>query len=427
MSDVSLPDWAECLLTQGPRYTILHGGRGSAKSMSVGTALPIRAAAEPLRVLCCREIQQSIQESVKSMLESRMRAMDLAGSFYDIQKSEINGANGSKFIFRGLSDITADSIKSLDDIDIVWVEEAQVLSQRSLDLLLPTIRKETSEIWMTLNPELDTDPVYTTFIEKPPANARVIQVNWNRNPFWNSALEAERLRSQADDPERYDHIWEGVPLSAASGAIYRVEMHALSVNNRIRPIAEDPALTTHAVFDLGVADLTSITIAQADISGLRVLAFHEDHGLALKDYSDWLRQNGWGHCTIWLPHDGRARSLHTGMSSESLMKSYGWNVQIVPSLPVETGIQNARAALKNAFVSDDNGCGVLLEHLRRYTRNKAGHPQHDEHSHAADSFRYTAIAMGHFKAAAERVAKQADLAARVKVIPTVNHWGSVNR
>src|SRR4051812_44887692 len=102
MSDVSLPDWAECLLTQGPRYTILHGGRGSAKSMSVGTALPIRAAAAPLRVLCCREIQQSIQESVKSMLESRMRAMDLAGSFYDIQKSEINGANGSKFIFRGL-------------------------------------------------------------------------------------------------------------------------------------------------------------------------------------------------------------------------------------------------------------------------------------------------------------------------------------
>jgi hypothetical protein len=116
----------------------------------------------------------------------------------------------------------------------------------------------------------------------------VIQVNWDRNPFWNAALEAERQRSKADDPDRYDHIWEGVPMAATDGAIYRKEMHALSVGNRIRPIAEDPALTTHAIFDLGVADLTSITIAQADISGLRVLAFHEDHGLSLKDYSEWM-------------------------------------------------------------------------------------------------------------------------------------------
>jgi phage terminase large subunit len=332
-------------------------------------------------------------------------------------------ANGSKFIFRGLSDVTADSIKSLDNIDIVWCEEAQALSQRSLDLLLPTIRKETSEIWMSMNPEMDTDPVYTTFIAKPPANARVIQVNWDKNPFWNAALEAERLRSKADDPDRYEHIWEGVPMAATDGAIYRKEMHALSVGNRIRPIAEDPALTTHAVFDLGVADLTSITIAQADISGLRVLAFHEDHGLSLKDYSDWLQQNGWGHVTVWLPHDGRARSLHTGMSSEALMRTYGWQVQIVPSLPVETGIQQSRAALKNAFFSD--GCDVLLEHLRRYSRNKAGHPQHDEHSHAADSFRYTCIAMTHFKNVAEQRIKKANLAQSVRIIPTVNHWAKV--
>jgi phage terminase large subunit len=382
----------------------------------------IRAASEPIRILCCREIQQSINESVKSMIESRIVAAGLS-SFFTIKNTEITAANGSKFIFRGLSDVTADSIKSLDNIDIVWCEEAQALSQRSLDLLLPTIRKETSEIWMSMNPEMDTDPVYTTFIAKPPANARVIQVNWDRNPFWNAALEAERQRSKADDPDRYDHIWEGVPMAATDGAIYRKEMHALSVGNRIRPIAEDPALTTHAIFDLGVADLTSITIAQADISGLRVLAFHEDHGLSLKDYSDWLQQNGWGHVTVWLPHDGRARSLHTGMSSEALMRSYGWQVQIVPSLPVETGIQQGRAALKNAFFSDE--CDVLLEHLRRYSRNKAGHPQHDEHSHAADSFRYTCIAMSHFKNVAEQRIKKANLAQSVRIIPTVNHWAKV--
>jgi phage terminase large subunit len=422
LSEISLPEWAECLLTPGPRYTIFHGGRGSGKSMAFGTSAVIRAASEPIRILCCREIQQSINESVKSMIESRIVAAGLS-SFFTIKNTEITAANGSKFIFRGLSDVTADSIKSLDNIDIVWCEEAQALSQRSLDLLLPTIRKETSEIWMSMNPEMDTDPVYTTFIAKPPANARVIQVNWDRNPFWNVALEAERLRSKADDPDRYEHIWEGVPMAATDGAIYRKEMHALSVGNRIRPIAEDPALTTHAIFDLGVADLTSITIAQADISGLRVLAFHEDHGLSLKDYSDWLQQNGWGHVTVWLPHDGRARSLHTGMSSEALMRSYGWQVQIVPSLPVETGIQQARAALKSAFISDE--CDLLLEHLRRYSRNKAGHPQHDEHSHAADSFRYTCIAMSHFKNVAEQRIKKANLAQSVRIIPTVNHWAKV--
>lgn len=422
MSEISLPEWAECLLTQGPRYTVLHGGRGSGKSMAFGTSLVIRAASEPLRILCCREIQQSINESVKSMIESRIAASGLS-SFFQVKNNEIVGMNGSKFIFRGLSDITADSIKSLDNIDIAWVEEAQALSQRSLDLLLPTIRKETSEIWMSMNPEMDTDPVYVTFIAKPPANARVVQVNWDKNPFWNTALEAERLRSKADDPDRYDHIWEGVPMAATDGAIYRKEMHALSVGNRIRAIAEDPVLTTHAIFDLGVADLTSITIAQADISGLRVLAFHEDHGLALKDYSDWLINNGWKHVTVWLPHDGRARSLHTGMSSEALMKSYGWPVQIVPMLPVETGIQTVRAALKTAFISDD--CDVLLEHLRRYARNKAGHPQHDEHSHAADSFRYTCIAMSQFKAVAEYRQKQTNLAASVRIIPTTNHWNRV--
>lgn len=392
--------------------------------MAFGTSAVIRAASEPIRILCCREIQQSINESVKSMIESRIVAAGLS-SFFTIKNTEITAANGSKFIFRGLSDVTADSIKSLDNIDIVWCEEAQALSQRSLDLLLPTIRKETSEIWMSMNPEMDTDPVYTTFIAKPPANARVIQVNWDKNPFWNAALEAERLRSKADDPDRYEHIWEGVPMAATDGAIYRKEMHALSVGNRIRPIAEDPALTTHAIFDLGVADLTSITIAQADISGLRVLAFHEDHGLSLKDYSDWLQQNGWGHVTVWLPHDGRARSLHTGMSSEALMRTYGWQVQIVPSMPVETGIQQARAALKNAFFSDGEDCNLLLEHLRRYSRNKAGHPQHDEHSHAADSFRYTCIAMTHFKNVAEQRIKKANLAQSVRIIPTVNHWAKV--
>ncbi|TCK87364.1 PBSX family phage terminase large subunit [Paraburkholderia sp. BL9I2N2] len=426
MSDVSLPDWAECLLTQGPRYTIFHGGRGSGKSMACATALVIRAASEPLRILCFREIQESIDESVKAIIEQRIKDCGLS-SFFNITKRDITGANGSKFIFRGLSDQTADSIKSLNDIDIAWGEEAQALSKESLQLFLPTIRKITSEIWFSMNPELDTDYVYTAFIQKRPADARIVEVNWDRNPFWNAAMEAERLRSKADDPEDYDHIWEGIPKSALSGAIYRREMHMLTTENRIRPLVADPTLGLHAIFDLGINDMMAVTVAQADISGARLVGYHEDKNYGIDHYCEWLKDTGRKDATIWLPHDGNARSVQTGLTTKRIVENLGWQVEIVPQIGVEPGIKRTRDMLKNAFISDAPDCAVMLEHMRRYTRAKSGHPKHDEHSNCADSVRYTAVAMDQFKNVSERKRHQKQMAAQVRVIPTQNHWGSVNR
>jgi phage terminase large subunit len=424
--DFALPDWAECLLTQGPRYTIFHGGRGSAKSMSVATALVLRAASAPLRILCFREIQESIDESVKAIIEQRIKDAGLE-YFFNITKREIAGQNGSKFIFRGLSDETNDSIKSLNDIDIAWGEEGQAISKDSLQKFLPTIRKDTSEIWFTLNPELDTDPVYTTFIQKRPANARIIEVNWDRNPFWNAAMEAERLRSKADDPDDYDHIWEGVPKSAIAGAIYRREMHMLATQNRIRPLVADPVLGLHAVFDLGINDMMAVTVAQADISGARLLDYHEDSNYGIDHYCEWLKDTGRKDAIIWLPHDGNARSVQTGLTTKRIVENLGWEVEIVPQIGVEPGIKMTRDLLKSAFVSDGPGCAVLVEHMRRYTRAKSGHPKHDEHSHCADSVRGVAVAMQQFKNVSERKRHQKAMAAQVRVIPTVTHWGNASR
>jgi phage terminase large subunit len=392
--------------------------------MACATALVIRAAAEPLRILCFREIQESIDESVKAIIEQRIKDCGLEG-FFTILKKEIVGQNGSKFIFRGLSDETATSIKSLNDIDIAWGEEAQAISKDSLDLFLPTIRKDTSEIWFSMNPELDTDPVYTTFIQKRPSNARIIEVNWDKNPFWNTAMEAERTRSETSDPDDYDHIWEGIPKSAVSGAIYRREMHVIATEGRIRPLLPDPVLGTHAVFDLGINDSMSVTIAQADISGLRVVGFHEDSNYAVEHYCEWLKDNGWKHSVIWLPHDGNARSVQTGLTTKQAVQKLGWQVETVPDIGVEPGIKKARTALKNAFFSDSEDVDELIEHLRRYTRAKSGHPKHDEHSHAADSFRYVAVAMEHFKNVSERKRNTAEAARNVRIIPTVNHWAKV--
>lgn len=424
MSEISLPDWAECLLSQGPRYTIFHGGRGSGKSMACATALVIRAAAEPLRILCFREIQESIDESVKAIIEQRIKDCGLEG-FFTILKKEIVGQNGSKFIFRGLSDETADSIKSLNDIDIAWGEEAQALSKESLQLFLPTIRKDTSEIWFSMNPELDTDYVYTAFIQKRPHNARIVEVNWDRNPFWNAAMEAERLRSKQDDPDDYDHVWEGVPKSAVAGAIYRREMHLLVTENRIRPLLADPTLGTHAIFDLGINDMMAVTVAQADISGARIVGYHEDSNYGIDHYCEWLKDTGRKDAVIWLPHDGNARSVQTGLTTRRSVENLGWQVEIVPEIGVEPGIKKTRNMLKNAFVSDSPDCAILVEHMRRYTRAKSGHPKHDEHSHCADSVRYTSVAMEHFKNVSERKRNTAEAARNVRIIPTVNHWAKV--
>jgi phage terminase large subunit len=394
--------------------------------MACATALVIRAAAEPLRILCFREIQESIDESVKAIIEQRIRDCGLDG-FFKITKQDITAPNGSKFIFRGLSDLTAASIKSLNDIDIAWGEEAQALSKVSLDLFLPTIRKDTSEIWFSMNPELDTDPVYTTFIQKRPTNARIIEVNWDKNPFWNAAMEAERQRSMADDPDDYDHIWEGVPKSSMAGAIYRREMHTIVTNNRIRPLLPDPTMTLHAIFDLGISetDLMTVNIAQADISGARILDYHEDNGYGIEHYLGWIKDSGYKDVTIWLPHDGNNRSVQTGITTKKVVELLGWQVEIVPSIGLEPGIKMTRNMLKNVFISDSPQCEQLVEHLRRYTRAKSGHPKHDMHSHCADGVRYLSIAMVHFKNVSERKRHTAELARNVRIIPTVNHWAKV--
>lgn len=392
--------------------------------MACATALVIRAAAEPLRILCFREIQESIDESVKAIIEQRIKDCGLEG-FFTILKKEIVGQNGSKFIFRGLSDETADSIKSLNDIDIAWGEEAQALSKESLQLFLPTIRKDTSEIWFSMNPELDTDYVYTAFIQKRPHNARIIEVNWDRNPFWNAAMEAERLRSQQDDPDDYDHVWEGVPKSAVAGAIYRREMHLLVTENRIRPLLADPTLGTHAIFDLGINDMMAVTVAQADISGARIVGYHEDSNYGIDHYCEWLKDTGRKDAVIWLPHDGNARSVQTGLTTRRSVENLGWQVEIVPEIGVEPGIKKTRNMLKNAFVSDSPDCAILVEHMRRYTRAKSGHPKHDEHSHCADSVRYTSVAMEHFKNVSERKRNAIEAARNVRIVPTVNHWNKV--
>jgi phage terminase large subunit len=385
-------------LFQPARYKILHGGRGSAKSWSIARALLIQAAQRPLRVLCTREVQRSLRDSVHKLLCDQIHALGL-GAFYDPQQAVIRAKNGSEFVFSGLLEHTIDSIKSFEGADIVWIEEGHAVSERSLRILIPTIRKTGSEIWVSMNPELDTDPAYVQFVLTPPPGAVVIELNWRDNPwFGETELAAERLRDQARMPKHeYDHVWEGKCLPAISGAIYSDEVAALIAGKRVCPVPYDPALKVHVIFDLGWSDAMAVGLVQRLHSQMRVIEYLEDTHKTLDWWSAELRQRRYNWGTLWLPHDGARGDYQTGKSAQQIMQGLGWDVRIVPNQPVEAGIRQARMMFPRALI-DSTKAARLVECLKRYRRHvpqqtqEPTRPVHDEYSHGADMWRYLAIA-----------------------------------
>ena len=202
----NLVDWAQPLL-QPNRYKCLWGGRGSGKSYAVADALLLIGLTRKIRVLCAREFQVSIKESVHALLKERIAALGLE-KFYRATLTEIVGANGSIFIFKGVK-MNVQSIKSMAGLTHLWLEEAQTISAESWQVLIPTIREEGSEVWVTFNPLNESDTVWQELVVKERGKAYVERVNWDRNPHFPSVLQDERVEMLATDPDAYQHIWEG--------------------------------------------------------------------------------------------------------------------------------------------------------------------------------------------------------------------------
>lgn len=379
------------------RYKVLYGGRGGAKSWGVARALLIQAANRPLRVLCAREFQNSIKESVHHLLESQIEKIGLK-SFYEVQNTTIRGANGSEFIFAGLKN-NVTNIKSLEDVDIAWVEEAQTVSKSSWDTLIPTIRKDDSEIWITFNPQLAEDETYKRFVVNPPSDAVVVKVNWNDNPWLNDVLRKEKDELKARDPDGYQNIWEGNCRVTLDGAIYARELRQAQEEGRIRSVPYDATKQVHTFFDLGFADNTSIWFAQTVGQEIRIIDYYSNNQLPLNHYISVLQNKPYIYGFDHLPHDSRAKTLATGRSVEEIMVSVGRKVKIVPNLAIFDGINAARTIFNRCYF-DDQRCAEGLQSLRHYrfevdadTKQFSGRPLHDYHSHAADAFRYLAVAI----------------------------------
>jgi phage terminase large subunit len=189
------------------RYKVLRGGRGGAKSWSIARALITLAIKRPLRILCTRELQVSIADSVHRLLEDQIKAIGLGGHFAILKNTIRCRSSGAEFFFCGLRD--AEKLKSFEGIDICWVEEAQTVSESSWSLLIPTIRKEGSEIWVSFNPREKRDPTYKRFVENPPPDTINIEIGYGDNPWLPETLRKEMEWAYATDPEAADHVWGG--------------------------------------------------------------------------------------------------------------------------------------------------------------------------------------------------------------------------
>lgn len=383
------------------RYKILHGGRGSGKSFSVSAALLILGAEKPMRILCAREVQKSIKQSVHTLLVDQIQTLNL-GFFYTVTETEIRGLNGTTFTFSGLSNHTVESIKSMANINICWVEEAQSVSKKSWDILIPTIRAEGSEIWVTMNPDLDTDDTYTRFIANQVPGSYVVQVNYMDNPWFPSVLENERVHCERHNKKDYDNIWLGKPKTVVDGAIYADEYQLMVEQHRINLVTHDPMLKTHVVVDLGWNDAMSIIMAQRAGSECRIVDYIEESFQTLDWYSAELKRKNYNFGKLWLPHDAVHKDYKTGKSAAEIMTALGWEVEVIPIGDVEHGIRLGRMLFPRLWM-DKQKTFRLQECLKRYRRSinqttgQPTGPLHDEYSHGADAFRYLATCVDMFR------------------------------
>ncbi len=371
------------------RYKILYGGRGGAKSWGVARALLILAAQKCLRILCVRELQDSIKDSVHKLLSDQIEALGLRHHYHIEQARIYCMTTGSEFSFEGIRH-NATKIKSYEGVDICWAEEANKITKSSWEVLIPTIRQEGSEIWITFNPELEEDETYKRFVKDPPDDSVVIEINWRDNPWFPETLRKEKDNLQAKDPDAYLNIYEGKCRIMLDGAVYAVQLRDAMLENRITKVPYDSSVPVDVWFDLGRRDLTSMWFTQYVAMEYRILRFYENSGYDITHYLKKMQELPYIYGIVGLPHDAKAKTIATKKSVEEIIRQFH-KVRIVPKLKVSDGIDAARRLFPQCYF-DEKLCADGLQHLRHYKyevdeKTLSQEPVHDIHSHAADGWR----------------------------------------
>jgi phage terminase large subunit len=395
--DIQFPEKLKVLF-EPKRYKVLYGGRGAAKSWGVARALLLLGAEKPLRILCARELQKSIKGSVHELLDRQIALMGLSHVYTVLQHSITCHVTGTEFFFEGIR-ANADQIKSYEGIDICWVEEAHKVSKTSWDILIPTIRKAGSEIWISFNPVLETDDTYKRFVLSKRSDAAVVRLTWRDNPWFGEVMTAEKELLKSINYTDYLHVWEGECKEILEGAIYGQEMRDAKVEGRLTAVPYERLSSVDVFLDLGRADMTSIWFAQVVNFQYRFFDYYENSQRHIDHYLQVMQNKGYVYGTVFLPHDAKAKTIGTQRSVEEQVRAKGFTERLVPKLSISDGINAARTLFPNCYF-DEARCAVGLQCLRHYrydvdpnTGKFSETPVHDEYSHGADAFRYAAIGL----------------------------------
>jgi len=388
MPEVEIPSAFKGLFEKH-RIKCYYGGRGAGKSQSVAMWLLGEGMAEKQNILCCREYQVSIKESVKSLLDSLIEEMDL-GWFYTSLQTEIRGKNGSRIFFAGIKNNIA-NIKSMHDIKKCWIEEGQVISENSINILLPTIRSEGSEIIITMNPILEDDPAYQRFVLYPSEDSVVRMVNYSDNKFFPLVLENERLDLLRRNPELYKNVWEGQCLLAVEGAIFAKEIENASKrteeypDSRITKVPYDKTKPVDVFYDLGRGDKTAMWFVQQIGYEYRFINYYENNGEHFSHYIKIAKDLGYVYGRHYLPHDAENENIAAIKTiKQQAIDAFGSGIIVIPRISKKALAIDAARGVADMCVWDRTNCADGLTCLRKYaykvdpdTGKTSREPEHD--------------------------------------------------
>ena len=390
-----------------------YGGRGSAKTRSFAKMIAVRGYMYGMsgvtgQLVCGRQFMNSLEDS---SLEECKRAIEdepFLADYYEVGDKYIKSKDGRIwFTFVGL-DRSIASIKSKGRILILWVDEAEPVTDEAWNVVIPTLREEgedwNAELWVTWNPKRKTAAVESRFRNSSDPLIKVVQCNWKDNPKFPEKLERERLRDLAERPDQYAHIWEGDYISVISGAYFAAAITSAKAEGRIGKVAADPLMTLRAFFDIGgtgaKADAVAIWIAQFIGREIRVLDYYEAVGQPLATHINWLRASGYEKAGVWLPHDGDTQDKVHDVSYASALRDAGFAVTVIPNQgkgAAMARIEEARRLFPSMWFNEEK-CQPGLDalgwyHEKRDEKRGIGlGPEHDWASHGADAFGLMCVA-----------------------------------
>lgn len=386
-----------------------YGGRGSGKSRSFATMAAVHGlrcaqANETGVIVCGREFQNSLDDSSMAEVKAAIEAAPWLAAAYDVGEKYIKTRDGKiEFVFVGLRR-NIESVKSTSRIRLLWVDEAEPVSETAWQKAIPTVREEHSEIWVTWNPERRASATNQRFRENPPANSKIVSLNFRDNPWFPSTLDILRRDDLEHRPAMYPWVWEGEYATAHAGAYYALPLSEAKTEGRICNVGKDPLLPIRAFCDLGGtgnrSDAFAIWVAQFVGREIRILDYYEAQGQPLATHIEWLRERGWGKAQIVLPHDGATYDRVYNVSFEQSFWEAGFHVDVVPNQgrgAARARIEAARRLFPIMHFNEStteagrDALGWYHEKKSEDVRDVGLGPDHDWSSNCADAFGLMAV------------------------------------